>query len=421
MERRVRITETIKTILILILLLTLVVMSAALVSELVTGRNLSRWAREALGWAEPELAYTEVGGAYPAAATPLAITMAGSNGRGSAVGDPTYTAALYESFGRYLGEALAMASAPVTLKRELWQALLCGESVSFLYPGQIPLESLALWLGAEPTSALSNLSAQWVSLCVDDSRVALLVQEDHTWLCFSTAISPEHLRQALESCRPDGSIFAMEDEVLSRIDPMSLLTVSTALRQTLCDNPLANGDRIDAAAELLGLNPYRDTAYTSEDGTVSFSAGTGRLQVTGGGTLTYQAAEAAQVIPGGDPALIDAARQLLMQLSDGLTGDASLQLSGFVRDGQTVRILFDYVLDGYAVRQSSGHGAEFVYENGSMRELRWQARRYTLTESLQTLLPGRQASAIVTEGTRLMPIYRDSGSGVTCGWPDSDA
>jgi len=299
------------------------------------------------------------------------------------------------------------------------QALLCGESVSFLYPGRIPLESLAQWLGAEPETALRGLSARWVSLCADDTGVALLVQDDETRLCLGTAISPEHLRQALESCRPDGSIFAMEDTALSRIDPMSLLTVSTTLRQALCDNPLANGDRIDAAAELLGLNPYSDTAYTSENGTVSFSAGIGRLRVTAGGALTYQTGDDSQPINGGDTALIDAARQLLSRLAADTGGDAALQLCDFVREGQTVRIVFDYVLGGYPVRQSSGHGAELVYQDGCLTELHWLARSYTLTETLQTLLPGRQASAIVTEGTWLMPVYRDGGSGVTCGWPDS--
>ena len=131
MERRIRITEAVKTVLILILLLTLVVMSAALISELVTGRSLLRWAGETLGWEKPELAYTEADSAYPAAAAPLVITMTGSNGRGSTLGDPDATAAQYETLSRYLGEALATAAAPVAVEETLWQALLCGESVSF--------------------------------------------------------------------------------------------------------------------------------------------------------------------------------------------------------------------------------------------------------------------------------------------------
>lgn len=414
---RRRVWEAVKTALIVLLLCSLVLMSMALLSELVTGRSLPRRLGEALGWIEQELPYTQTGETYPAAATPLAISMTGEMGRGSTVGDPARTAQLYESLSRQLGEALATASMPVAMEQTLWQELLCGESVSFLYPGQIPLESLSRWLGALPAEGLSGLSAEHLTLCVDGEQVSLLLPRGEDRLCLSTAVSTEYLRQALEECRPDGSFFALEDEALARVDPLSLVTLRTALPQAVSENPLADGDRINAAATLLGLNPYRDTAYTGADGTVSFTSGTGRLRVTTGGVLTWQAVldGTEQSVGIGTTAIVDAARQLLAELAD--SGDASLQLNRVSRDGQTVTVRFDYVLGGYPVWQSEGSAAELVYVNGVLRELRWTARRYTLTGETATLLPARQAAAIVSEGARLQPVYMDSGSGLVCGWP----
>ena len=170
---------------------------------------------------------------------------------------------------------------------------------------------------------------------------------------------------------------------------------------------------------LLGLNPYRDTAYTAGDGTISFTAGNGRLTVTAGGVLQYTPGEAGGLPPVEDSAtaLIEAARQLLAQLSDGLSGDAALQLASLERSGTQVTLFFDYVLGGYAVRQRTGHAAEIIYENGALRSLTWTARCYTLTGQSETLLPARQAAAIVPSGTRLEPVYLDSGSALRCGWP----
>ena len=417
MKRAIRIWEWIKTMLIVLLFCSAAVLSVSLISELVSGQSLTHRIGTLLGWAAPEPAYVPTGETIPAAAAPLAVSMTGENGRGSTVGEPERTAQLYDTLTRQLGEALATASLPVALEEDSWRTLFSGESVSFLYAGQVPLEALAAWLGAQASENLSSMCASELTLCIDGARVSLLLRGEH-WLCLGTAVAPQDLRQALESCRPDGSLFAIEDPSLSELDPLSLLTVRTVLPTATAENALADGDRIDTAATLLGLNPYRDTAYTAGDGTISFTAGNGRLTVSAGGVLRYVPADTPPALPGtGVTALIEAARQLLAQLSDGLSGDAALQLASLEHSGTQVTLFFDYVLGGYAVRQRTGHAAEIVYENGVLRSLTWTARCYTLTAQSETLLPARQAAAIVPSGTRLEPVYLDSGSALRCGWP----
>ena len=418
MKQAIRIWEWIKTVLIVLLFCSAAILSVSLISELVSGQSLTHRVGTLLGWVAPEPAYVPTGETIPAAAAPLAISMTGENGRGSTVGEPERTAQLYDTLTRQLGEALATASLPVALEEDSWRTLFSGESVSFLYAGQVPLEALAAWLGAQASESLSSMRAAELTLCIDGARVSLLLRGEH-WLCLGTAVAPQDLRQALESCRPDGSLFAIEDPSLSGLDPLSLLTVRMVLPTAAAENALADGDRIDTAAALLGLNPYRDTAYTAGDGTISFTAGNGRLTVTAGGVLQYTPGEAGGLPPVEDSAtaLIEAARQLLAQLSDGLSGDASLQLASLERSGTQVTLFFDYVLGGYAVRQRTGHAAEIVYENGALRSLTWTARCYTLTGQSETLLPARQAAAIVPSGTRLEPVYLDSGSALRCGWP----
>lgn len=417
MERAIRVWETVKTVLIVLLLCTLAIQSVALISELVTGQSLPRRLGMMLGWIEPEPEYVQTGESIPAAAQPLAISMTGSNGRGSTAGDVQRTAELYESMSRQLGEALATARMPVALEEQSWRSLLSGESVSFLFPGEIPLNALAKWLGAQAAESLTDVASSVLTLCVDGQQVSLLLRTDY-WMCFGTGVSTEQLRQSLEQCRPDGSLFAMEDESMQRIDPLSLLMVRTEMPGAVSENALSDADRINAAAAQLGLNPYRDTAYTSADGTVSFTTGSGRLQITATGVLQYTpAVEDRLTTEDDDIAIIESARLLLGQLSEELIGDASLQLRALERDGRRVTVRFDYVLSGYSVWQSDGAAAELVYEWGALTELTWAARCYTRTEQTEVLLPARQAVAIVSEGTRLEPIYLDGGSGLRSGWP----
>jgi len=168
----------------------------------------------------------------------------------------------------------------------------------------------------------------------------------------------------------------------------------------------------------LGLNPYRDTAYTSAAGTVTITGGSGRLKVTSGGSLEFIASAENTTAASGrdDTSLIESARLLLAQLSEGLTGEASLQLQALVRDGSTVTLQFDYMLNGYPVWQSQGAAAEVVYRDGHLYALRWTARSYSTTEESQSLLSARQAASIITEHSRLQAAYIDTGSELVCGW-----
>lgn len=414
MKRSIRIWEGVKTALIVLLLCSALLLASSLISELASGQSLLQRAGSALGWFSAEPAYVPTTERYASAADPLAISMTGGNGRGSTVGEPERTAALYDSLGRGLGEALATAGMPVALPEADWLALLRGESVSVRYPGEIPLDSLARWLGAEPSGALSGVSASLVTLCIDGAQVSLLLRSESLWLCMSTALNPEALRQTLESCRPDGSLFAMEDETLSQLDPLSLLTVSAVLPEATGENALTDGDRINAAATLLGLNPYRDTALSDANGTVSISGATGRMRVTAAGILRYTAAET-RAAARSTTALIEDARALLAQLNPG--GDAALQLSSCTEEDGTVVLCFDYVLSGYRVRLPDGSAATLRYEGGTLADLTWTARRYTLTGVSQTLWPARVAAAVVAPGTLLEPLYEDNGGTLTCGWP----
>ncbi len=410
-----RVWEGLKTALIILLFCSAMYLAVSLIGELTSGQSLSHRIGTALGWIPAELPYTQRSEHYAAAAMPLTISMTSELGRGSTQGDVARTAELYNALSRHLGEALANASMPIALEAADWRAKFSGESATLLYAGDIPLESLAHWLGAAPSEALEGLRADNLTLCVDGNQVVLLLRTEH-WLCLGTGIAPEGLRQVLALCRPDGSVFAMEDEHYARIDPLSLITVSTSLPVVEASNPLADGDRIDAAATLLGLNPYRDTAYTSANGTITITGSSGRLKVTSAGVLDYTASSEAASAATDDTALIESARGLLAQLSQDLLGDASLHLSGLSREDSTLHIYFDYVLEGYPIRQSGGSAAEVIYEAGRLRSLRWNARCYTATDETQSLLSARQAAAIVAEGAQLKAAYVDAGGSVACGW-----
>lgn len=417
MSRLSRLWESFKSLLIVLLLCSALYLAVSLIGQLVSGQSLNQRISAAMGWTPSELPYTQRSEHYTAAAMPLTVSLSTSLGRGSSYGDPERTAELYDLLSRWLGEALANASMPVALEKTDWQQLLSGESTTLLYAGEIPLESLAHWLGATPSNALDGLTAREITLCIDGNQLSLLLHTEH-WLCLGTGLDPSGLQQVLELCRPDGSFFAIESAEYDHIDPMSLLTVSTILPLATTENPLSDGDRIDAAATLLGLNPYRDTTYTSSSGTVTITGAAGRMQVTSNGMLdfTVSADNGFTASDAEDSTLIESARALLNQLGQEQLGDATLELYRLEHEGDTVRIQFEYVLRGYPIQQNQGPAAELVYRGNQLQSLRWIARRYTTTGETQSLLSSRLAAAIIRPDSLLQAVYIDNGSALLCGW-----
>ena len=106
-------------------------------------------------------------------------------------------------------------------------------------------------------------------------------------------LSGDALTQALDSYRPDGSFFALEDGTgrYDRVDPRSLIGGETPrLYGATSANPCDARTITPLAAEL-GFNPYGDASYTDAEGNSFFSETGASLRITADGRLLLSVEE----------------------------------------------------------------------------------------------------------------------------------
>ena len=372
------------------------------------------------GLDQAELTYTEKALPGLDAAQPLAVSVRNSAGRYTAQYDFETLDSVYEALGSMLGQALESAQLEQTTLQKLYSAI-AGISVTFVYPAELPSGVLAEWLGAQAPEA-GEAAMLYVLSLQESGAVRLYLCGESCWVG-DTALSGDALTQALDSYRPDGSFFALEDGTgrYDRVDPRSLIGGETPrLYGATSANPCDARTITPLAAEL-GFNPYGDASYTDDAGNSFFSENDATLRVFAGGQLQLNADEDAErfTAASDDPEIIiEFTRALLEQILSGTDSDARLYLSEFTQTASGTVCAFDYVLGGVPILQNGqSHAATAVFTDGTLTELTFLLRTYrTGTQSL-ALIPAAQAAAIVPEGSTLRIYYDDSGSGLlSAGW-----
>ncbi len=412
-----RVLEWGKTLLIVLLSCSLALLTlAALPADTIRGSEpLSRLLQPVaplLGLPQAELAYVETAPTVMDAAKPVAISVRGSAGRGSVMGDFSLLDAAFESLGGALGRALDTAQELSPVSEAQLEAALSGLSVCYFYGDALPVELLASWLGAQLTT---ESAAQCCALAVEDGEVTLyLVGEER--LRARTAVDAGELEKLLDSFRPDGSLLGFESEL-----SVSALSLIPGQNPEVPGGTAVNPCTVRGQTELataLGFNPYGDSRYTDSQGTTHFSEASLALQVDADGriTMTSAAEDRFRAADGGLQSLVETARQLTQLVNGSDFGAARLYLTGVSRseEGETVCV-FDYFISGYPVALAE-HAATVTFRGQRVTELRMLARRFVLSEQTCYPLPVKQAAAILTRGHPLQLQYRISGSSLEAGW-----
>jgi hypothetical protein len=319
-----------------------------------------------------------------------------------------------------LGQALDTAEAPEESTLAKLYTAMTGEGVLFEYPAAIPAGVLASWLDAQMDGDTPQASVYFLS--IQEGSVRLYLAGDACYVC-QTSLSADTLMQLLDTFRPDGSFFAMEDTSgrYDRLDRCSLLPAGTvSVPETAAANPVTS-PLVTALASRLGFNPYGDASYTDAAGSTWFTETSSSLRVASNGAVTLRNSlqtdrrfALASDAPG---EIIEAARALLTEITADCPGDSRLYLSSFTQtDGVTV-CTFDYVVSGVPVVQKDGPAASFTFSDSALTEAEVLLRAYTPAAAQLTLMPAAQAAVIVPEGTKLAACYADEGQdSLTAGW-----
>ena len=373
------------------------------------------------GMSEADLTYTKTAVPVLDAAQPLTVSVRNSAGRCSWQNDFSALDAAYEALGSALGQALDTAGEAQESTLAKLYAAMTGESVLFYYPAEVPAGALASWLDAQMDMDAPSASAYLLS--VQDGTVRLYLGGETCWVC-TTQLSADTLTQLLETYRPDGSFFAMEDASgrYDRIDGTSLLTADTvSVPAVAAANPCTTQSTA-ALASSLGFNPYGDASYTDASGATWFTETNSTLRVTSAGAVTLRNASQSDArylaASDGTGDLIEKARALLAEITAGSLGDARLYLRSFTQTDGGAECTFDYVVNGVLVTQTNGPAARFTFAGSVLTQADVLLRAYTNSGGTLSVLRAAQAAAIVPEGTRLALCYADDGRGaLTAGWP----
>ncbi len=321
----------------------------------------------------------------------------------------------YDSLGRWLGQALGTSGTTQALSDDEWIALLSCTGIYFRYPGSVPLDALADWLGAD--SYFSGIVAQAIVVAVRQDRVLLSWNDSAEYYSCTTQISAAALTQALQGYGGDGSLFAFEGSEaypqLSFLAPDTLLNPSApSLKNVSVQSSLS----FENTAVTLGFNPYGESGYTAADGTKYFLDSGCRLQISGSHIRYTDTTGRFSAEHNTDTALTEAARALVEKLSAESLGCARLYLTDLVRENETVTLRFDYIINGVRVVLSDA-AATVVFSGTLLTRLDLDLRTFTEGSDNLILFSALQAAALLSEETGLELRYVDTGDEtLQCGW-----
>ncbi len=357
------------------------------------------------------------GESAPTAATlPAALVITGGEGRFGVQYDQAQVNEIFARIGPLLGDALASAGDPRTVRQEEWRRSLSAPGLYFDFAGEIPLSALGGWLSEAGECALEG-SARRLLLCAGEGDEVLLCWQDAgTGLFYrcGTALSRSlHLEPVTGDYRDNGAYFAYEDETLSALlQPYTLVTEEYARVEYAVSDPISQAN----VSALLSALSFSGQDHTQVSGGEAYLDGGDRLEVENGGGVTYRAAQGGRYPAGpGAAGAIEAARALAEKTVGALCGEASLYLISARQEEDGFEVTFGYRLDGSAVRlYREGWCARFLIREGYITDFTLRLRSYAATEQTAMLLPVDRAAAILPELTgqrlELRILYLDGGA-----------
>lgn len=402
-----RLIELGKDLLIVLLICSLILLAVTFVplESIRNSPSLSRLAQPfapLLGLSEAELTYVETALPVLDAAQPVAISAHHAESRATALWDFDALDAAFETYGGLLGQAMDTAELFAEATDSQILTALTGSSIYFRYSTSLPVPLLASWLGAELNAQLPEICACILSLEQDSVALYLLGVE----ACFrsETQVQPETLAALLEQIHADGSRFSFESgasaSALSLL-PGGSIAVPGAAVSNPCDSRYT-----DQLATELDFNPYGETRFTDDEGTMFYTEANCALEISASGTilLTSSAPDRFLAASASDEALVELARQLVDAAVGNVVRDGRIYLSGLTRQEDATVCTFDYLVSGIPV-VLPGHAATITFSGASLTRLELQV--YTFAFSGQSLypLPAAQTMAILPAGSELTLQY----------------
>lgn len=398
--------NTIRNLALVVLTVLMVVLTLLSGLTAVGGEGWRQYVPSSL--TQANLGYEVRSGDSPAA-YPSSIAMTGTDGvlYGAAYQERS-TAQLYEVTHELMGSALSGAERFEALGEEGLRALLAGETLCYAYNGEIPLQSLALWLGGTCSSDL-NVS---MLLLTAEGRLALRTRELGL-VVSETAVDRNAWRRTASTLGVGVCTYAGLGEGLlgERVAAETLVFSGIpASAELLISEPPAFGEpnAADSLQTLLSAFDYSVYArsYQERDAQV-YVDNDSTIRVHADGTVRYTAARReleteAPPLPLTDA--IERARVILAraQYSIGAGTQAEL-LSAARNEAGGTTLLFGLVFEGIPIETGEPY-ARFDFADGQLIRAVIRLRRFSASGTRQYILPVQQAAAAARRADQRLGI-----------------
>jgi len=331
---------------------------------------------------------------------------------------------IYAALETLLSEALGSAGEAQRVSQEQWRKALGSEGVFADYLNAVPYSVLAGWLGANSTKETAEhmLRRLCIAATGQESAELFYINENNgEYLRCTTGVSLSSLSQVLEGYMPNGAHFAFEmGELYSLCDPYLVICDETQAPARLSFSPVS-ASAAETVAKAFDINPNTVTPFTESDGTVVYIESGCSLRISPDGRVVYRETGDGRIrIRSGAHYRVDAAvegaRRIVEKTMQIFAGDAKAEFTGVSSENGEITVSFGFVADGKSVIHPNGYEVFVRIRDGAVVYAQLLMRSYTLSPETDSVLPEIHAAAMIDDGREPVLCYVENDGVMSARW-----
>ncbi len=361
---------------------------------------------------------------------PLALAINDENGRRGAIYSSDKSDELY--FGVRSATAQSMRRAKDFSEADLsaWEKAISGAGVFMDYRSDIPLSTVAMWLGSFQEN--ESIYGRYYVFSAEKRNIAIYVKNADTGKIYfaQTDVSAEALKNAMATLSCDKVSFAAEKEE----EDFRSIVHETIIAEQAKQLPILSAfnsvlnfstETSSAALEVFGMNDVTPEKYSEQDGTEVYIADRVTLKISPDGTLSYtdtreetdETLGIAVESDGEIPTLAEkteAARKLAATFASKLQSEGGIYIASVSEGTNGTEVIFGRHIGGVPVdMRGTLYFANVLIKGNSIRSARFNLCGYKKTEKLASYVPERLVAAAFRGSEKKGDLnirYRDSAS-----------
>lgn len=416
--------EGLRSLLLVVLVVTLVVQSGALWSRVLT--------RDSIPWSglrarSAASAQAGQGTDNSAGAVPIRFAARGKDGLYGIQYNTDGLKIAYEDTADVWAQALENAENPTQSNVGQYRTALQQEMLLMEYDGSVPLHIIAGWLGMELPKALDNCIIGAAALCRSADNTYTLYLRDSTdgsLACAQTAVEDSLFDAAVGQFEPNDCLLAadQDDAVVS---PDLLYFPGGETFAVVSFQAYNGSDGLEdlLAAFDLDADVAVDNAYTT-DGVTVYVSGSNAVRMAEDGSMRYDGTGVGVTASSGHDQLmqyVQTGYELTGAVLDAIDSGASASMTSAYTDSDTGRYIVVYGLQigGVPVDNNvTGYFARYEFEGGELVHADLALRTCQTTGETVAVMPEKQAAAALDSAADavLSLRYVDKAVGTSSSW-----